>query len=46
MKSTELSRIDNIIDAFNIRNISSVSYYGRTFTSLKEFLEYRKNNNL
>lgn len=38
----ELQRVNSIINTFKTRKVLSVSYYGKTFKSLEEFLEHSK----
>lgn len=39
-------RCGYIINAFKTRQVSSVSYFNTTFTSLEQFTKYIKQNNL
>lgn len=40
MLTIELERVNRIVHAFKHLHVTSVSYYGRTFKSLEEFLDY------
>ncbi len=40
MLTVELERVNRIKHAFTNLKVLSVSYYGRTFNSLDEFLKY------
>lgn len=40
MLTVELERVNRIVLAFQTQKVQSVSYYGRTFNSLDEFLTY------
>lgn len=44
--TTEAERVIKITEAFTVRNVNSVTYYGKTFFSLEAFLQYRKDNNI